>query len=194
MSLMRMHAEPIAVGNEENGRMIGCRRGKHRLNKRLSESPPRSSLEVYRAVLSALAGLVETRDPEAGDHLGRIRAYCKHLTDHMDLRAAAPNAPRRFAKLVIEASTLHDIGKATIPDHILLKRDRLTATEFRYIRRHASAGYRTLMRTVRAVGPHPFLQVAADITHAHHERWDGSGYPRRLAGKGIPLSARIVAV
>src|SRR5438874_2211803 len=110
---------------------------------------PRSSLDVYRAVLSALAGLVETRDPDAGDHLGRIRAYCKHLTDHIDLKAAAPRGPRRFASLVVEASTLHDIGKATIPDHILLKPDRLTASEFRQIRRHAAAGYRTLMRTRR---------------------------------------------
>src|SRR5437764_13209470 len=88
---------------------------------------PQSSLAVYRATLSALAGLVETRDPEAGDHLGRIRQYCRHITDHLN-RALRNDRriPRNYSKLVVEASTLHDIGKAAIPDRILLKPDWLT--------------------------------------------------------------------
>lgn len=154
-----------------------------------------SQLDVYRTTLSALAGLIETRDPDAGDHLGRIQSLCRCVTDEMRNDSTYRSAlSGRFADLIVEASMLHDIGKAAVPDNVLLKRGRLTEREFDQMRQHTTAGYRALCNITRRIGPHPFLSVAAQIAHCHHERWDGGGYPRRLSGRRIPLAARIVAV
>jgi len=155
----------------------------------------RSTFSVYRETLSAVAALVETRDPDGHDHLARIRAYCRHITDGLDARPriGRPMAAG-FAELVVEASTLHDIGKATVPDRILLKPGPLTRREISQMRGHAEAGFRILSRITRRIGSHPFLRVACDITRYHHERWDGNGYPNGLSGHRVPLAARIVAV
>ncbi|MEE8170772.1 MAG: HD domain-containing phosphohydrolase [Phycisphaerae bacterium] len=146
--------------------------------------------EVYRAALMAVAGLVETRDPQAGDHLGRIQAYCRLMIEQLNGRGRTT----ALSDTVVAASILHDIGKAVIPDRILLKPGRLTVREFRYVRRHTSEGRRVISRIIRRLGPHPFLLAARDIAYGHHERWDGTGYPRGLAGDRIPLAARVVAV
>lgn len=153
------------------------------------------SRAVYQATLSAMAAIVETRDPAAGDHLGRIRAYCRVITRHLDRqpRCGRPLSNRE-AETLVEASTLHDIGKATIPDAILLKPGPLNRSEFACMKRHTLAGFRTLTNAMRQVGRHPFLVTARQIACFHHERWDGGGYPTGISGERIPLAARIVAV
>jgi putative two-component system response regulator len=156
---------------------------------------PHTSTRVYQAMLSTLAAGAETRDPASGDHLNRIRLYSRCIT-HELLRHRDRYRPisRQTASLIEDASVLHDIGKTTIPDSILLKPGRLTQTEFGIVREHTVAGHRMLDRLVRQLGPHPFLMVARDIAHSHHEHWDGNGYPQGLSGEHIPLAARIVAI
>lgn len=136
----------------------------------------------HEETLEALTRATSFRDDDTGRHLWRI----SHYTEMLSQRAG-------FAKNIVNdlrlGSTMHDLGKVGIPDHILLKPGRLTPDEFRIMQRHAEIGYRILSRSRS-----PMLRTAAQIAHSHHEWFDGSGYPRRLAGDQIPLAGRIVAL
>ncbi len=101
----------------------------------------------------------------------------------------------RNIELLTKSAPLHDIGKVAIPDHILLKPGPLTADEFEQMKRHTLYGWEMLQRAAQRMGgERGFLDFAMDIARHHHERWDGSGYPDGLAGRAIPLSARLMAV
>jgi HD-GYP domain-containing protein (c-di-GMP phosphodiesterase class II) len=89
---------------------------------------------------------------------------------------------------------MHDIGKVGIPDEILTKPGALTDEEFQIMKTHADIGRRVLSRALDPASPNPLLEMCIDIAHCHHERYDGTGYPRRLGGENIPLSARIIAL
>jgi putative two-component system response regulator len=102
--------------------------------------------------------------------------------------------PPRFRDLLFETSPLHDIGKVGIPDFVLLKPGSLSDDEWIIMKKHAEIGAGTLEAALAKFPNAEFLRMARDIAWAHHERWDGSGYPRGLKGKEIPLPARIVAL
>ncbi len=129
-----------------------------------------------------LVRLAEARDDETGKHMMRMGRYCELIA----LRHGLPEA--RAAQLGL-ASELHDIGKVAIPDSILLKPGRLTDEEFDVMKTHASIGHGLLED-----GDSELMQVAATVALTHHERWDGSGYPRAMSGEEIPIEGRIAAV
>jgi cyclic di-GMP phosphodiesterase len=129
-----------------------------------------------------LAKAAEWRDADTGAHLQRMSSLCA-------LIAAQLGESEERCALVREASVLHDVGKIAIPDAILLKPGRLTSDEEQLMRRHAAIGHELLEAATS-----PLLRLAADIALTHHERWDGDGYPRGLAGEAIPLVGRIAAV
>jgi putative two-component system response regulator len=129
-----------------------------------------------------LARLVETRDEDTGHHVERMSSYCELLARKLGL-------DEERCGLIRLASQLHDVGKVATPDSILFKPGKLDATEFEVIKRHADTGYRMLVDSGSEV-----IQVAATIARTHHERWDGTGYPRQLSGEEIPPEGRIAAV
>jgi len=129
-----------------------------------------------------LSRAAEYRDPETGSHLLRMSNYTRLIAEQLGL-------PPAEQELLLEASPMHDIGKVGTPDHILLKPGRLTPDEFNVMKQHASIGYEILRDSLS-----PLLQCAAVLALAHHEKFDGSGYPHGLAGAAIPLYGRIVAV
>ncbi len=129
-----------------------------------------------------LARLMEFRDEETGQHLHRMSSHCGLLARQVGLSAER-------CELVRLASQLHDVGKVAIPDSILLKPGKLTAAEFEVMKGHAETGYKMLAGSTSEV-----VRLGAVIAHTHHERWDGRGYPRGLAGEDIPLEGRIAAV
>jgi len=135
-----------------------------------------------RETLHRLALAVEYRDDETHQHTIRIGRTAALLAQQLGL-------PETDVRHVEEAATLHDIGKIAVSDTILLKPGKLTATEFEQIKRHTLVG-----ASILAGGQSPVLQMAEQIARAHHEWWDGSGYPDALSGEEIPLPARIVAV
>ena len=153
------------------------------------------SLEVAGMTIFCLARLAESKDSETGQHLERIRGYSKLLAERLIAdEATARQLPVRFPDLIHQTSPLHDIGKVGIPDSILLKPGSLNDDEWTVMKRHTEIGAETLDTALRAYPGAEFLRVARDIAWAHHERWDGSGYPRGLKGDAIPWSARIVAL
>ncbi|HEX5338017.1 MAG TPA: HD domain-containing phosphohydrolase, partial [Gallionella sp.] len=129
-----------------------------------------------------LAKAAEYRDPETGAHIQRMAHYSRHIARCMGL-------PIEQQELLLDAAPMHDIGKVGTPDMILLKPGKLTPEEFSIMKQHATIGHAVL-----STSKSPLLKVAAEIAHTHHEKFDGSGYPRGLAGAAIPLFGRIVAV
>ena len=151
--------------------------------------------ETRDIAMFVLASLAESRDPETGEHLERMRSYCHILAE--ELRNNSPYAEwidDKFIQDLYRSSPLHDIGKVGIPDCILLKPGSLTDEEFEIMKQHSLIGAEALGKTIRTVTSTGFLEMAADIARYHHERFDGTGYPDGLKGKEIPLSARIVAL
>lgn len=144
--------------------------------------------------LLTLARLAESRDVETGLHLERIAAYSRRLAEQLRQGPYNHLATDGFIEQLTKSSPLHDIGKVGIPDAILRKPGPLTVDEMDIMRTHTSIGGDTLRSVIRRFEGHSFLTMAMQIAYHHHERWDGSGYPRRLAGRLIPLAARIVAL
>ena len=153
------------------------------------------SLETRDIAIFSMAKLAESRDSETGHHLERVRCYSQRLARQMmESSAYRDTIDDGFVRLIYETSPLHDIGKVGIPDSILLKPGRLTEEEFAIMRTHTLLGEQTLQAALEKYPEAQFLRFACDIVACHHERFDGSGYPRGLAGQDIPLCARIVAV
>jgi response regulator RpfG family c-di-GMP phosphodiesterase len=146
------------------------------------------------AVLT-LSKLAESRDPETGLHLERMRSYTQLLADHLSRRGPyAGQLDSRFLEDLFRASPMHDIGKVGIPDEILLKPGPLTPDEFEIMKQHTTIGATALGQVAQQSDYANFLHMAGGIARSHHERWDGRGYPDGLRGEAIPLPARIVAL
>ncbi len=142
-----------------------------------------------------LAKLAESRDPETGEHLDRMRTYSRILAE--TLRVEGPYTEQideKFVDNIYRSSPLHDIGKVGIPDAVLLKPGRLSKEEFEVMKRHTTIGAEALVGAVSLSSCGSFLDMAIDIARYHHERFNGSGYPVGLVGQDIPLCARIVAL
>ncbi len=147
-------------------------------------------------LVHALAKLAEHREGATGSRLLRMELYSRYLAEEA---AEAPEwdgqIPPNFIEIFVCCAPLHDIGKVGLPDHILLKPGKLDPDERILMQTHTTLGAETLRAVMNQHGSAlGFLQMAVDIAHSHHERYDGEGYPNRLAGSDIPLSARLVAI
>jgi len=151
---------------------------------------------VQDVTIMAMASLAETRDNETGNHIRRTQNYVRALA-----RKLMPH-PRFSAFLTAEtiemlykSAPLHDIGKVGIPDAILLKPGKLTPEEFDIMKTHTTLGKDAILAAEKLIdAPSSFLQTAREIAHYHQEKWDGTGYPEKLAGETIPVSARLMAL
>lgn len=160
--------------------------------ERLVEVRSRALMKTRDAVIFGLAKLAESRDDDTGEHLERIRDYVELLATQMIRDGAALDA--EAARLLVQASSLHDIGKVGVPDAVLCKPGKLTTSERLVIQKHAAIGGDCLLAVRRIMGEDDFLTTACEVAFSHHERWDGAGYPFGLSAADIPLSGRIVAV
>lgn len=153
-------------------------------------------VHARNALVLALAELVAYRDTESGAHLLRLQHYSRRLGDEAAMCAAfAGQIDGNFLQLLECCAPLHDIGKAGLPDYVLLKPGKLAPDERVIMQTHTTMGAAVLMKVAKHHGfAVAFLQMAIDICRHHHERYDGTGYPDRLAGDTIPLAARIVAI
>jgi response regulator RpfG family c-di-GMP phosphodiesterase len=160
----------------------------------LVELRSRQVIKTQKTTIFALSRLAETRDPETGNHLDRMRSYSVLLAQMLKYIGNHSEITNQYLRDLYDSSILHDIGKVGIPDVILLKDGFLSDNEFQIMKQHTSIGYESLKMASKDLGEDSFLNMALEITLYHHERWDGKGYPTALAGKEIPLSARIVAI
>jgi putative two-component system response regulator len=137
---------------------------------------------AYAETLSRLSRAVEYHDGATGAHLERVGMYAAAIAVELGFDGAR-------VELLRLASPLHDMGKIAIPDALLLKSGKLTSDERRLMEQHTEVG-----RDLLGGSGSELLELAATVAWTHHERWDGRGYPRRLAGTEIPIEGRIVAV
>ncbi len=157
---------------------------------------PQKKLENSKnATILGLAKLAESRDDCTGGHLERVREYARMITEAIaGLPKYANYITPAYIKDIYLSSILHDIGKVSVPDAILLKPGRLTPEEFDIIKQHTLVGGNALAAVDAELKEQSFLTLGKEIAYYHHESWDGNGYPEGLKGEGIPLSARIVAL
>lgn len=139
-------------------------------------------ISSQKEILFTLGEMGELRSRETGDHVNRVALYTELLATKYGLKA-------KEVEMLKMASPMHDIGKIAISDAILHKPGKLTDEEFEEMKKHATIGYEIFKKST-----HRLLQMAATISHEHHEKWDGTGYPRGLKGEDISICGRITAV
>jgi putative two-component system response regulator len=168
--------------------MLGLRQSHKQLAYQavgLEEEIRKATAEIIareQETIYCLARAAEFRDPETGHHIQRMSRYAEQIARCLGLSLEQQT-------LISVAAPMHDIGKIGIPDAILLKPDKLTPEEFKVMQQHALIGY-DLLKSCQS----PILKAAAEIAYSHHEKFDGSGYPRGLVTENIPLFGRIIAI
>lgn len=152
--------------------------------------------QMLDAMIWALAALAETREYETANHLRRVQHYIAALARRLRSHSRyAEELSDANIKALYKAAPLHDIGKVSIPDAILLKPGPLTPAEFAVMKMHTVYGRDAIVNVENHLGyTNTFLRYAREITYSHQEKYDGSGYPEGLKGEAIPLSARLMAV
>jgi putative two-component system response regulator len=168
--------------------MLALRRSQKALQDRaawLAEKVSEATREILdreQEIVVRLSRAAEFRDPETSAHIQRMSNYSHLIARQLGL-------PDSECQLILQTAPMHDVGKIAIPDQILLKPGRLDEDELAIMRTHAQKGYEILSGSNSTL-----LDVASVIAYCHHEKWDGSGYPRGLRAEAIPLHGRIVAV
>jgi putative two-component system response regulator len=150
---------------------------------------------LQSGLVSILVDIVESRDKATGGHIERTSAYVRILANAMMERGLYADEMRGLnLELLTSAARLHDVGKISVPDSVLNKISSLTIEEFELLKTHTTAGERIIDKIHSRTGEMAFLRNAKLFAACHHERWDGSGYPRGLKEKEIPIQGRILAV
>jgi len=167
-------------------------------NNQLEQKIQERTAEIYRTqdvAIYCIASLAETRDNETGNHIRRTQSYvkslAKYLRDHPRFKQVLNE---ETITLMYKSAPLHDIGKVGVPDRILLKPGKLDDNEWELMKQHVSYGQETIVRAEQALGTSSFLHFAREIIYTHHEKWDGTGYPRGLKGDEIPVAGRLMAL
>ena len=158
-------------------------------------SQTRALRKTQVGTIMALADVAEWRDPETGEHIKRTQeyVYCIALELSRTPEYATLLTPD-YLEMLYMCAPLHDMGKVSISDAILLKPGKLTPEEFAIMQQHCEFGAQILQSALTHVGRDPFLEMAYQVARWHHDRWDGKGYPDGLMGQSIPLAARIMSV
>lgn len=144
-------------------------------------------------IIEILGTVVEYRNMESGEHVKRVGEYTRILAETFMVEYPEYGLTQDKINVIVSASALHDIGKITIPDSILLKPGRLTKEEFEYMKSHTTRGCE-LLESMKNVLDTQYKKVSYEICRHHHERFNGKGYPDGLAGDAIPLPAQLVSV
>lgn len=155
----------------------------------------RRMLAIQESTVIGMATLIENRDHDTGEHIKRTAKYVELLTRAAQRVGYCTDIlTDNYAELLIKAAPMHDIGKIAVSDSILQKPGKLTAEEFDIMKKHTTAGGRIVVEVLSNIEEQEYVDIAARIAEGHHEKWDGSGYPKGLSGNSIPMCARIMAV
>ena len=161
--------------------------------KKEVDDKTRHIVEMHDNLIMGMAMMVESRDNSTGGHIKRTSEGVRLLIDEI-LGEGNLDLSDEFCKDVIKAAPMHDLGKIAVDDDILRKPGRFTPEEFEKMKAHAAEGAKVIHEILLHTDDDSFKKVAENVAHYHHERWDGSGYPEKLAGEQIPIEARIMAI
>lgn len=173
---------------------LELKRHRDRLDELVHERTRELTL-IKEVTIEAMATLAEWRDPETGGHIKRTQNYVRAIAEQLRVHPEYTDQLDDVTiDLLYQSAPLHDIGKVSTPDSVLLKPGRLTPEEFEIMRQHPTRGRDALAAAEKRLGDNSFLRIAREIAYGHHEHWDGRGYPQGISGPDIPLPARIMAV
>jgi len=162
---------------------------------RMVDEKTKTVVELKNAILSTMAELVEYRDGGTGAHIVKTQKYIKTLLDAMKTNGVYESEVAALdEELVLQSCQLHDVGKIAIRDNILLKPGKLSPEEFEEIKLHTIFGEKVMLGLKEKTRDSDFVEYSRIFAIAHHERWDGTGYPKGLKGEDIPLLGRIMAI
>lgn len=163
--------------------------------KSLVEKKTNVVLEQQNSLLRTVADLVDFKDEQKNNHGFRSERYIEILLDALIRRGNYVDIIVSWDRdFLLQAVKLHDIGKITVDENILKKRDKLNADEFVAMKKHTTNGVAIIDKIIKDTETNEFLEHARKVIGSHHEWWDGTGYPNSLAGDEIPLEGRIMAV
>lgn len=166
-------------------------------NKQLKsevESKTNKILEIEDSIITGMASMVESRDNSTGGHIHRtsdcIKIFINELKKHKEFRWLTPD----FCKYIIKAAPMHDLGKIAVDDVVLRKPGKFTPEEYKEMQKHPVEGVRIVENVLSEIDNDYFKQLAVNIAHYHHEKWDGTGYPCQIKKYDIPVEARIMSL
>jgi putative two-component system response regulator len=166
----------------------------HSLEKRIRERTQELN-HTQDVAIYCMSSLAETRDHETGNHILRTQHYVKALAEYLSKQQKYQDElTDEVIDLIFRSAPLHDIGKVGVPDHILMNPGKLEGEDWKIMQGHVDYGYEAIVRAEEKLGKTTFLHHAKDIVYTHHEKWDGSGYPRGIHGEEIPISGRMMAI
>ena len=157
------------------------------------EAKTKNIREMQDKLVLGMATMVEGRDNSTGGHIKRTSDCIRILVEEIK-KDNVYNLSEEFCNDLIKAAPMHDLGKIAVDDVILRKPGRFTPEEFEVMKSHAAEGARIVAKILEGTNDEYFAKIAINVAHYHHERWDGSGYPKGLKGEEIPLEARIMAI
>ena len=150
---------------------------------------------MQSSLIMVLADMVENRDENTGAHIKKTAEYVRIiLTKMRELGMQKDIITDEYIKNVVHSAPLHDIGKIQVPDAVLNKPGKLNDMEYEIMKTHTTAGKTVIDQVISQVPNCAYLKDARDMAYYHHEKWNGTGYPEKLSGEDIPLSARVMAV
>lgn len=150
--------------------------------------------KIQNDIIVSMASIVENRDNNTGGHVARSSKIVEIFVKYLRKKTNSPIVTREFAECVKKAAPLHDFGKIAVPDEILNKPGKFTAEEYAKMKEHPEKGSVLVKKILKNADDPVFAQIAVNVAHFHHEKWDGTGYPNGLAGEEIPYEARIMAL
>ncbi len=148
--------------------------------------------DLEEQIIVGLAELVEGRDNSTGGHIKRTSGCMRIFVDEIK-KSGNYNKSNTFWEYLIKVAPMHDLGKITTADNILLKPGIFTTSEYEEMKLHAENGAQIVEKVLKNIDDRELLQIAQNVARYHHEKWDGSGYPEGLPGEEIPLEARAMA-
>ena len=163
------------------------------LEKEVREKTEHINIMQEKIVLG-MADMIENRDNNTGGHVKRASAVVHIFTDELKKRSVEYGFSNEFLLNVAKAAPMHDLGKIAVDDNILRKPGKFTDEEFEEMKKHSAKGAEIVGDILEGVEDDEFVQVAKNIAHYHHEKWNGTGYPEGISGLDIPPEARIMAL
>lgn len=150
--------------------------------------------ELQDNMILGMADMIENRDTNTGGHVKRTSEVIRIFTDELHEVKDEYGFTADFLSYVVKAAPMHDLGKIAVDDSILRKPGKFTKEEYEEMKKHSEKGAEIVRQIMQSVEDEKFIEIAENVAHYHHEKWDGSGYPSGISGIGIPLEARIMAL
>ncbi|MGN1102721.1 MAG: HD-GYP domain-containing protein, partial [Huintestinicola sp.] len=166
-------------------------------NDELSKSVKEQTAHIRQMqdkLIMGMADMVEGRDSSTGGHIKRTSDVIGIFTEELRKGESGLTLSDEFLDNVVKAAPMHDLGKIAIDDEILRKPGKFSAEEFEIMKSHSAKGAEIIRKILDGAESEEFADIAVNIAHYHHEKWNGQGYPDRLSGEDIPVEARIMAL